>query len=117
VSYDFLRDARKWHDDAALLSLVMVLLSDGSEETGRIEINNVYMFAAKTLLEAPETDASTLSETVLSCDTPTLAQLFFFIHIELLQRSSEWRRRGRSASAIDDRGRAAGRTSREEDDA
>jgi hypothetical protein len=65
-------------------------LGDGNEEPGRKQIDEAYVVAIKTLVDSPQTSYAFLRKTVAESDTPTLAHLFLYAHLELVRRSGAW---------------------------
>jgi len=90
MSVNFLRAARARGDDLALLRYSRLHLGDGDENAGRAEIDKAYVASIKALIDTPPTAYEAVRRTVAESDTPTLAHLFLYAHLELIRRSGDW---------------------------
>lgn len=90
MSIDYLREALARNDDAAFLRYARLHLGDGDEATGRAEIDKAYVAAIKALFESPPTAYERVRTLVAESETPTLAHLFLYAHLELVRRSGAW---------------------------
>jgi hypothetical protein len=90
MSVNHLRAALASGDDATLLRYAKLHLGDGNEEAGRKQIDEAYIIAIKTLVDSPPTNYAFVRKTTTESDTPTLAHLFLYTHLELLRRHGDW---------------------------
>lgn len=90
MSLNHLLQASAAGDDAALIRYVRLHLGDGNEAVGRAEIDKAWIVALKALLPVPSTDYTFVRKLVAECDLPTLAHLFFYLHLALVAASETW---------------------------
>jgi hypothetical protein len=81
MSVSFLRDAVAAFETDKLIRFARLHLSEGKEETGRMEID-------KSRVEAVPVDESALAH-ILSADESTVAPLYFHLHFYLIRKSGE----------------------------
>jgi hypothetical protein len=86
MSVPYLREAAAQDDLGKLVRFVRLHLGDGNEAVGKEEIDRSWGETIKILLRDQPVDREFIAQ-VLEKDEPTLALLFYHLHLYLIRKS------------------------------
>lgn len=89
MSVPYLREAAAQDDLGKLVRFVRLHLGDGNEAVGKEEIDRSWGETIKILLRDQPVDREFIAQ-VLEKDEPTLALLFYHLHLYLIRKSGRW---------------------------